>query len=735
MSTIDPRAFEFALSQINDGNIFERFAQDLLCQVLGYNFNPIGGIKDRGIDGLDRCYEIHNLSDTIYQISIEKDIEGKTRRTLSTLQENDVQCQRFFYVTNQTVKNQDVLSDTFFREFRISVGFRDLAWLRGQANHNEGTIKTYLAFVETYCHQFTKPSQTLAVEDLHTDPRIFVFLRQQWEERDEKMRLDELLADTLILYSLEGTDPDKGILRTKDEILRRAAQLVEFSLGLLEPIIDARLHQLSSKPNRKIRHHQKEDLYCLPYLTRLEVEQKHLEDAALHETFFIEAKAKLKKNLKASSVRVKDATHLLNTVFNNLFKQQGLEFSNFVVESSSMQSIEKSLPDIISKTVDDSLIISRNRTLVKKALLSTVREIIYKGSAEEMEYLRRLSSSYMMLFLLQCDPKVSVYFSTMAGKLRVLVGNSILVPALSELPLARRHRRHWNLLVKARSTGVTLHINRATLQELLMHIMQVCRTYKDLYQGREEVFNDEIAIMYVDEILIRSFLYGRLNKSIETFDEFIDQFITIESPNAERDLLLWLKGNFGIELLDEQNEGIQINEDDLELLTGELSKRKSPRLAENDAKTILSIFALRKLNKELEASSIFGYQTWWLSKDTITQRVVSELLGDKYPTSAYMRADFLNNYIALSPNFEDINRTFDAMFPTMVGVSISNHIPVEITKAVQVGIQDHASKNPARVSAIIANLSDRLKTDDIVNTKPIIHYLDERFTQLTSTSE
>lgn len=40
MPGIDPRNFEFALSQIEDGNIFENFAQHFLSDISGYDFFP-----------------------------------------------------------------------------------------------------------------------------------------------------------------------------------------------------------------------------------------------------------------------------------------------------------------------------------------------------------------------------------------------------------------------------------------------------------------------------------------------------------------------------------------------------------------------------------------------------------------------------------------------------------------------------------------------------------------------
>lgn len=53
MVGVDPSAFRFALGQINDGNIFEQFGLDFLAKVLGYDFIPAGGVRDRGIDGME----------------------------------------------------------------------------------------------------------------------------------------------------------------------------------------------------------------------------------------------------------------------------------------------------------------------------------------------------------------------------------------------------------------------------------------------------------------------------------------------------------------------------------------------------------------------------------------------------------------------------------------------------------------------------------------------------------
>ncbi|MBW3670181.1 MAG: hypothetical protein KY432_00760, partial [Acidobacteria bacterium] len=204
MTSFDSEAFEFALSQIKDGDIFERFAQDFLCQYKGQNFHPVGGIHDRGIDGLERCYEPEGVRQTIYQMSIEADTRAKVRKTLTALQKAEIPCTRLFYVTSRKVKDQDSLEEEMFDEFGVVAKVHDLVWLRGNVNSNEGTLRTYLTLIESHFHQFTSAGSSPIAIDFESDPRLYVFLRQQWEASGRSARLDEVLVDSLILFALEG---------------------------------------------------------------------------------------------------------------------------------------------------------------------------------------------------------------------------------------------------------------------------------------------------------------------------------------------------------------------------------------------------------------------------------------------------------------------------------------------------------------------------------------------------
>lgn len=71
MQGVNPQAFEFAVSKIDEGFVFESFANSFIGAVLGYDFLPIGGIHDKGIDGLEHSFYRKGYTRQIYQTSIQ----------------------------------------------------------------------------------------------------------------------------------------------------------------------------------------------------------------------------------------------------------------------------------------------------------------------------------------------------------------------------------------------------------------------------------------------------------------------------------------------------------------------------------------------------------------------------------------------------------------------------------------------------------------------------------------
>src|SRR5579862_515135 len=141
--SIDLQAFDYILDKVSDGFLFERFVQDLLCQIIGVEFIPAGGVKDRGIDGLDHTSFPTGNERTIYQVSIEADPKAKILKTLNSLRKNKIDLLRLFYVTNRVVPQQDKLAEDVFAEFGVVLLCRDIAWLRGNVASSEATLRVY----------------------------------------------------------------------------------------------------------------------------------------------------------------------------------------------------------------------------------------------------------------------------------------------------------------------------------------------------------------------------------------------------------------------------------------------------------------------------------------------------------------------------------------------------------------------------------------------------------------
>lgn len=724
--------FRFAINQIDDGFVFEGFALSFLSATLGHDFIPVGGIKDRGIDGLEYIFNKKGLSKNIYQLSTEHNSEKKIESSIQKLIDNKISFDSFIYVTNRIVQNKDLLIDKLFEHFKIHINIYDQNWFAGYANESGATINAYYTFIDSHLHEFSKPGKSYAVINLTNDSRLFVFLRQQLETKRTDLKLDDLLADTLILFGLEGTDPDKSIFKTKDELFESIKEYIKFDPKILDETIEKRLGALSTKP-RKINYHSQKEGYCLPFDTRLEIHNRNLADNQLLEMFYLQTSEVIKKYFIEKDVIVRDLSKLIDETVHRIFYQQGLEFSNYILHGKSEQVIEKDLQDVINRVVDESAVIDKNKELVKTALLMAIRDIVYNGTFEQKKYFKSLSNTYMMMFLLQWNPQIAAYFETMASKMAVYVCTSILIPAFSEYYLAPENKRHWNLLKGAKQAGIRLYISDAIIDELKHHFYMLMNKYENLFEKSENIYlNSESEILYIDEIMIRAYFYAKAQKKVFNFNDFISNFIDPDLKTVKEDLIGYLKSEFGISYFTDEALKITISEEEHTQLSERLQGNKSPKKAETDSKIILSIYKLREKNNETSSGGIFGYRTWWLSKDSTTYKAVSQLFGEKYPVSCYIRPDFLYNYIALAPKKHEVDALYKEVFPSLLGVNLGFHLPQEVTDFVQERISEYSTKNPSRLTAILARLSEKLKSDPTIrNRKSVKLFLDEELKGLS----
>ncbi|MGL1888695.1 MAG: hypothetical protein OCD76_19435 [Reichenbachiella sp.] len=734
---LDQEAIRIVLSKMPDGFLFEGFAQKIFNIVFGDTFIPVGGSGDQGIDGFQCVYSREEKSKLIYQISTEevhwKQKDNKITSTKEKLDKNGIEYDKLSFITNRKVLRKDTIQDEFYDRYDFDLTIYDQEWFINKILSEPSIADIYLSFIQSHVHEYNQPSKLVEVGEFSSDPRLYVFLRQQVDENSEH-DIESNILDGLILYVLEGTASEKGIFKDLDQIIIDIREISKFSISDLKGKINSRLLTLSKIPYRKVKHHTVENHFCLPYETRIELTERDIKDAQLQSDFETDTLEIIKENLELIDVKVKDVYSVFEQIIHGIFYRQGLEFSDFVLNDSNKGVIDDSLSTIVAHIVDDTSIKIGNKYKVKRALLLSIREIVYNGNSVQREFLRRLSKTYLMFFLTQNDPKISLFFKSLANRLDVFVGTSIIVPALSEYYLDDENKRYWNLIKGAKQAGVNLWINEYIIDELVSHITNIKDKYLGIYQPEEDDYlKDDIQLLYIDEILIRAYFYAKKRGRVTDFDSFLIKFVDPNLSDIKEDLIFFLNEMFGIEYIPTSSQDIKLDPEELNLLIPALTEKKqnSVKRATVDAKLILHIYKLREQNNETNTAGIFGYKTWWLSQDVNTFKTVKEVL-DKYTVSCYMRADFLYKYISLAPKRNEIDALYKKCFPNLMGVNLSYHLPPGISDFVAKKIAEHKDTNPLIVKRTLKKLTEKLMSSmENLSSKDFKDFFEEELEKQT----
>ena len=150
---------------------------------------------------------------------------------------------------------------------------------------------------------------------------------------------------------------------------------------------------------------------------------------------------------------------------------------------------------------------------------------------------------------------------------------------------------------------------------------------------------------------------------------------------------------------------------------------------------MLMIYKQREINNEEDGKSVFGYKTWWLSKDIFTYQAIRKVFGNRFNVNCYMRSDFLYNYISLAPKRKEIDNMFKEVFPTMLGINLSYHMPKEICTHINKGLNEHSDRSQTQVKRAIRNYTERLMTTSNNNHKQLKSYWDEEMEKFSKESE
>jgi hypothetical protein len=738
VKSLNKDAITKMVSQIEDGTIFESFAQEFLAALLGHEFQPAGHIHDKGIDG----YFIQTAQTaTIYQIaksSTKSNHWHKISTTIDKLVNNGIVYKRLIYVCSNDISDKKtLLEDKAFKEKNTHLTVYDSNWFGVNGNNSPAVFGVIERFIDQYVHELKKPGSSFVVSDLQSDPRIYVFLSQQ-KHAEAISNMDQLLADSLILLALEDTDPDEDLLKNEDEIFLTISSKLKFDPCSIKPAIKERLQKLSAKPLRKIKYHGAEKAYCLSYEERKAITERNIRDRYI-ESHFYEAIKDYVREIDAEESNcdlVSQTAQLARLSLHRLFSEKGLEFLNFILGKNETSFQEKDLSKIIIDTAEEH-VVCEYRNLVSHVTLGALRSAFYNGDQEQIEYLTKLADSYSMMFILQCDPKLSTYFTALAGQIEALVDTSIIIPALTEKFLPKINQRYSQFLKKCREKGVKMYATSAVISEIKDHFESSDYSYYSDYERMEDMYEIEGALISIPKISIRAYYHAKIAKKINSWRSYINAFVSPDDRDGwSSEIISYLSTEFGIDYVEDKhfcnsidsNEISEIAKSIETRLLGKFQRNESQikHKASNDAKMIHMVYQRRSDNNENSSNGIFGFKTWWLSTDHKSLEAARSLLPEKFANSCYMRPDFLYNFIALAPTQNEAQQSFEALFPTFLGVNISFRVPKEVFETIKGFLQEHTGYSESRKIALMKRACDKVRSDPSYHARNKLRpYLDE----------
>lgn len=720
-----PDLVKIALDKV-EGFQFERFVHDFYSTLVGASFVPLGGMRDGGADGFDSdaVYEEVGAPTAFYQVSVQEDYRAKIRRTVTRLREVGREPKTLVYVTSRSVSLPDAEERTLSRELDVGIQIRDAKYITAHVNDSAGTVAAF----NHHLRHLTDFLQSIGASSIITasahvrSPAVYVFLEQELARRRGDASLLDAVTDSLILWALEGTDPDARMMMSREDVLDKISREIPAVRQVVKGRVGGRLEWLSDKQypgGRQVRWHKRMNQFCLPYETRQRIEAENRADEAMRldvlTSFYGRIREATARHLEEPAARA--AAEMTLRSLQMAFEREGLAFASFLETKDNSEYA--TMTDAIAAALAERNIAGREKYLLGDAVFATVRCVLYDSVEVERAYLAKLSRTYTLLFTLNSEPRLIEFFQQLAGTLHLYVGADLLVRALSERYLAAEDQLTRNTLLMASRLGARLVLTEPVLEEVLGNLRGADSEFRHWFEP-VEYHVDYLMARNTPKIMVRAYFYARLDPRPDlrkpgSWPAFVSQFLPyadLHKASASRDLRRYLLATFGMkfesvdELLAVVDRGaVQELADDL------VESKPNEQLAFNDALLALAVYGRRQRRREESSVTEFGYETWWLTTEARilqhTKRLVREHRGAPY----IMRADFLLNFMTLAPSAQEARATLGHVFPSLLGIRLSRRMNEDAFHTIMAKVRAAEDWDEARRTAAIAGLVDQLKAD------------------------
>ncbi len=668
-----------------------------------------------------------------FQASKEIHTAAKITKTVRRLREVDRDLRTLIYATSRQVSYIDKMQIDLSDDLNCNIRIFDGSYFVKHANYDpdvQAAFRSYLSPSIAFIHDWVAPSYPSS--PTFKDARVVLaFLGQEVERRLGTTKTMESVCDALILWALEGTNPDK--LMSEYDIITKVESVIPTAKTFMRGCVHERLRRLSRKRSgdRLINIYGKQGRYCLPHESRLLLDAHTIEDESLK----VEVSSSFGNRIVAAGGGeygtniVSTITIILHRTLEIMFERQGFDATAHFLANDDMtgRTLE---PRPIIEIAEEQMNLVELPKSKKAGILSLIKEVLrgvfYQSSPCERSFCSRLVRTYILLFVVKNTPEVIEYFNTMAKTMILYIGSDLIIRAISEFYLDKNDQMTVNALSIIRQAGSKLLFTQSMLEEVHSHIHASHREYENVYLEVESLVDHALASQS-DRILIRSYYYAKLNVQNtdrpRTWSQYLDNFVTSSklsaptSPVSMRSLRDTLCNRLGLEYEPRLLADASINPEELRTLSAKIADmrpRKRQEMATNDAMMILRVDALRR-QKEDSASNPYGYRTWYLTQDTVSNLATGMSFPSRRGNKYVMRPEFLINYIAYNPTNAQVKESLGTIFPSVLGVRLGERLDPQTLHEVMAQIRTANRKDPARASSIVSEHADALKSDNVRN--------------------
>ena len=628
------------------------------------------------------------------------------------------------YVTSRVVGMIDKEEEYLSNELDIFIQIRDRKWIANNINRSPQIIATYHTYLAPHLSFLTEFGGATTIGGSPNVPArtLCVFLGQEIQQRSGNTDLLEAVTDSLILWALEGTDPATNKLMARNDILMKIETVLPSAKRFVRGVFDHRIEAMAKKGNstgRELRWYQKTDEFCLPFKTRKTVTQENVEDESLKLRVLELYEHRAEEILNSDEgLLPHQCANLAHRALELTFEQQGLELSEFLTGERENDH-NFTVSDQVDSAIGELDLSGSHAVRAKEVALAVLRQAFYHSTEAERVYYGKLSRTYALMLTLRNEPKIVEYFRNMSSNFVLFVGSDIIVRALSERYLPDEDQMTVNMLRILREAGSTLILSHMAAEETHSHIKITDYEYQNYFQALEPYIDQDIS-RHSGKILIRAYFNARFDPSLgappagwKTFVEQICSYDDLHKGAKSRDQVKdYLIEKFNLEYLDKADVSSLVDDDEVRSLADQIKSIKSEDvLALNDARHILAVYGKREHLKEGHRPNPYGYRTWWLTHETRVRRFTKELTttrGSQY----IIRPEFILNFVALSPTTEAVRKSYGTIFPTLLGIRLSNRMREQVFRDVMNRAKEMRTVDEARARVMMSEMSNRLKGDN-----------------------